>query len=202
MDIPIKQNAINVVSNFHTAFLSLAQKPEPLYISIRPPNLLEKRYGIKNAVWLTYIPQGYPRAYSPDRLEFELMDIIIEYVKNGGKYILLDGVEYLSEKLGKKKIYEYVRQIKKLGDALTIGVAIEGNVEEWKGLGEFVYDERLKVPEPAVKILKKYIPGKDSITISIEEGERKLSVGGYGAADRFLFEGIDSISRSLSLIHI
>ncbi len=83
MYIPFKKNAINIIANYHGAFLAAKRCDDALIITIRPPTVVEERYAFKSPIWLTYSPLGYENALSPDRLEFEVMDRIMSYVERG-----------------------------------------------------------------------------------------------------------------------
>ncbi len=193
--IPLHEGRLNVIANSHAAYLSLNNREDALVVSIKPPNLLERRYGIKDAVWLTYFPQGYHRAYSPDRIEFEIMDVIVEEVKSGKRVVFLDCADYLLHLHGKKKVYDWLLRIKDIGP-ITLVIATNSSLEEWKGIGEAFYEERLKVPEPVVSIVDKIKKDDNTLLIALEDGEDKINVGNYSDTERFLFEGLDRIMRS------
>ena len=124
-NIPIAKGKINIIANTHTAFLAYKNCERGLVIGIRPPNVIRERYGIEeNVIWLTYFPQGYNNSYSPDRFEFEVMDRIARFLKGGGECILIEGIEYLAMRFGKKKVYELIRRIKSINEGTTIIVGI------------------------------------------------------------------------------
>ncbi|NPA75881.1 MAG: tetratricopeptide repeat protein [Euryarchaeota archaeon] len=194
-NIPIKEGCINIIANSHTSFIAYSNCKNGIVITIKPPTILKERYNIYEPIWLTYFPQGYKNAYSPDRFEFEVMDKIVKFLEGGGNCVLIDCVEYLAMNLGKKKVYELVRRIKRIKDGVTIIIGINGNLEDWSGLGDYTYEERIKVLSPRIEIVDKIKEDNEKMIIGLKEGENRINLEEYRDIERFLFEGLDRIIR-------
>jgi len=85
-----------------------------LIISGTIPKKLRSRYGLGEGeaeiIWLS-TAGGRDEAYNPSRLEYEITDKISQFVKGGGKVILLDGLEILEYANSFEKVVEFVKTL-------------------------------------------------------------------------------------------
>ncbi len=189
--IPLRENEINVISNEHAAFLSFVRNcnaDKSMVISIKPPEVLRKRYGIKNVLWLTYFGKG--NAYSPDRLEFEVLDEVIQFFKKGGRCVLIHGLEYLENVLSREDVFRFIRGVKKEGT--TVILAVNHDIDVWRSLGEVVFNKKLKVPEAMVLMAE---PKGDVFWIT-NKGSMGIVISNENDAENLLFSGIRRIKES------
>ncbi len=88
---------------------------------------------------------------------------------------------------------EIIREIKSLSGDLTIILGVNENVEKWKSVGDFIYEERIKIPDPKIQI-------SDScdctLTLAMDGGPGRIGMKDHGGVDRFMFSGIETILQS------
>ena len=210
--IDVESGLINAVINEHSAFLAfrrLSAKMPGLIITIKPPNLIRDRYKIEKSpiIWLTYFPGGAEEGISPDKLSFEVMYNVINFVNNGGKLILLHGVEFIIEQYGREYFLDFLHEVNRLGDDMTIIVALNGNREIVEGVVDNIIEKKLPIPDPKViRVTKEVmIERKDMIIITAKTKEQVERVYGYEnsvieitksfSPDRLVFEGMDKIIK-------
>ncbi len=210
--IEVKEGVINLVINEHTAFLAfrdLSSKYPGMIITIKPPNVIRDRYKIEKSpvIWLTYFPQGYEQGISPDKLFFEVMYSIINFVDRGGKVILLHGAEYLIETYGKKHFLEFVYEINRLEENLTLIVALNSDPEILEGVYDYMVVERLPILDQHVmSVSRNDMLGREEMIIITAKtkdqihniyGEKHsiLEITHSFSPDRLVFEGMDKINR-------
>ncbi|NPA74896.1 MAG: DUF835 domain-containing protein [Euryarchaeota archaeon] len=207
--ITINDGEIAGISSVHYAYLNFREiiTEEPgLIITIRPPNLLRERYLMKRTpmIWLTYFPGDYVNSIIPDRLHFEVMDAIINFIHEGGRAILIDATEYLIANFGRKFMLEFVEDIRAISHNTKIIMAIQ-EPSSIEGFADRIYNKSLTPPSPAVIMCKddSTVPIKDSLIISThpqnfreEWKEAKfLHLGNDFTVDRLIFEGIKIIEE-------
>ena len=166
-----------------------------MIVSIKPPSLLRKRYEFTcQTLWITYSSISNEPSFFPERLEFEVMDKIANFVKQGGRCLLLHGLEYVSKILPQKDIFRFVRGIEKLSRDITIIIAINYNVDEWSSLGKVTYSKDLKIPEAMVLLRE---PPKDAkvFRISNREHNAEIFIATNQDAETLVFSGIENIKK-------
>ena len=210
--IEVEEGLINTVINEHAAFLAfrrLASKMPGMIITIKPPNILQKRYKIERSpiIWLTYFPDGYKNGISPDKLNFEVMYTIINFVQKGGRVILIHGAEYLVEIYGRNYFLEFLHEVNRIKEGLTIIVSINENRELMEGIADNTVEMRMSIPSPMIKAVKKQdMIGKNNmIIITAKTKEQIEKIYGKGnnvieitrsfSPDRLVFEGMDKILK-------
>jgi hypothetical protein len=210
--IEVEDYLINAVMNEHAAFLAfrrLSAKMPGLIITIKPPNIIRERYKIEKTpiMWLTYFPGGSEEGVSPDKLSFEIMYNVINFVNNGGKVILLHGAEFLMEAYGREYFLEFLHEINRLSDNMTIIIALNGDREIMEGVADNFVERRLPIPDPRVlRVSRDEMKGKkDMIIITAKTKEKVDLIYGPGnsvieitksfSPDRLVFEGMDKIIK-------
>jgi len=210
--VEVEDGLINAVMNEHAAFLAfrrLSAKMPGIIISIKPPNVIRERYKIEKSpiIWLTYFPGDSKEGVSPDKLAFEVMYTMINFVNKGGKVVLIHGVEFLIEEYGREYVLDFVHEVNRLADGLTIIIALNVNTEIMEGVADNFVKVPLKIPDPkVVRVTKEDMEGKDNmiiITAKTKEQIKRL----YGennyvieltksfTPDRLVFEGMDQIIK-------
>ncbi len=210
--IDVKEGIINLVVNEHSAFLGfrdISSRYPGMIISIKPPNVIRERYGIEKSpiIWLTYFPQDYEQGISPDKLFFEVMYSIINFVDRGGKVIMVHGAEYLIETYGKKDFLEFIYEINRLSENLTIIIALNTNPKLLEGVYDHLIIKNIAIPEPRVMAVDKdemkrkgdmiiiTAKTKDQIRAIYGESHSILEITHSFSPDRLVFEGMDRINR-------
>ena len=210
--IDVREGMINLVVNEHAAFLAfrnLSSRYPGMIITVKPPNVIRERYRIEKSpiIWLTYFPQGYEDGISPDKLFFEVMYSIINFVDRGGKVILIHGAEYLIETYGKKHFIEFVYEVNRLGENLTLILALNGDPEILEGVYDHLVMERMRISDPQVlAVTRNEMKDKEEMVIITAKtraqihniyGEEHgvLEITHSFSPDRLVFEGMDRINR-------
>ncbi len=210
--LDVKEGMINLVANEHAAFLAfreLSARYPGLVLTIKPPNVIRERYGIEKSpvIWLTYFPHDYPQGISPDKLSFEVIYSIINFVEQGGRVILIHGLEYLVENYGSKEILEFVYEVNRLAENLTIILAVNSGVEEFESVADHIVMERLRIEEPkTLAVSREELIGREGMIIITAKkasqikaiyGEKNsvLEITKSFTPDRLVFEGMDRIKR-------
>ncbi len=210
--VDVREGVINLVVNEHAAFLAfreLSARYPGLVLTIKPPNVIRERYGIEKSpvIWLTYFPHDYPQGISPDKLFFEVMYSIINFVERGGRVVLLHGLEYLVESYGRNEVLEFVYEVNRLAENLTIILAINSDVGGFEGIADHLVIERMRVDDPKVLAVSReeligrenmiIITAKKASQIKAMYGEKNivLELTKSFSPDRLVFEGMDRIKR-------
>ncbi len=210
--VEVEDGLINAVVNEQAAFLAfrrLSAKMPGLIITIKPPNVIRERYKIEKSpiIWLTYFPGKSEEGVSPDKLAFEVMYNVINFVNRGGKLILLHGAEFLMEEYGREYFLDFLHEVNRLADNLTIIVAVNQDVEIMEGVADNVVRFPLRIPDPRiVRVTREKIAGKEDmiiITAKTKEqikrvyGEKNyvIEVTKSFTPDRLVFEGMDQILK-------
>lgn len=210
--VEVEDGLINAVMNEHAAFLAfrrLSAKMPGLIITIKPPNVIRERYNIEKSpiIWLTYFPGKSEEGISPDKLAFEVMYSVINFVNKGGKLILIHGAEFLVEQYGRDYFLDFLHEVNRLADGLTVIVAINVDRELMEGVADNFVEMPLKIPDPRVKrVTKEEMVGKkDMIIITAKTQEQIKRIYGDShyvievtksfTPDRLVFEGMDRIIK-------
>ncbi len=210
--IEVEDGLINAVINEHAAFLAfrrLSAKMPGLIITIKPPNVIRERYKLEKSpiIWLTYFPGRSEEGFSPDKLAFEVMYNVINFVNKGGKLILIHGAEFLVEQYGREYFLDFLHEVNRLADGLTIIVALNTDRELMEGIADNFVEVPLKIPDPRVMLVTKdEMQGRENmiiITAKTQEQIKRI----YGennhvieltksfTPDRLVFEGMDKIIK-------
>ncbi len=210
--VEVEDGLINAVMNEQAAFLAfrrLSAKMPGIIITIKPPNVIRERYKIEKSpiIWLTYFPGDSKEGVSPDKLAFEVMYTMINFVNKGGRVILIHGVEFLIEQYGRDYVLDFIHEVNRLGEGLTIIIALNVDTEVMEGVADNFVKVPLKIPDPRVlRVSKESMLGKDNmivITAKTKEQIKRL----YGennyvieltksfTPDRLVFEGMDQIIK-------
>ncbi|NPA75725.1 MAG: DUF835 domain-containing protein [Euryarchaeota archaeon] len=210
--IEVEEGLINAVINEHAAFLAfrrLSAKMPGLIITIKPPNVIRERYRLEKTpiMWLTYFPGGSEEGVSPDKLSFEVMYNVINFVNSGGKLILLHGAEFLMEAYGREYFLDFLHEVNRLSDNITIIIALNGDREILEGVADNIVERRLPIPDPRVLRVSRdeMVNKKDMIIITAKTKEQIERIYGPGnsvieitksfSPDRLVFEGMDKIIK-------
>ncbi len=210
--IEVEDGLINAVINEQAAFLAfrrLSAKMPGLVITIKPPNVIRERYKLEKTpiMWLTYFPGGSEEGVSPDKLSFEIMYNVINFVNNGGKLILFQGAEFLMEVYGREYFLDFLHEVNRLSDYMTIIIAMNGDREMIEGVADNIVEKRIPIPDPRVlRVTREEMKGKkDMIIITAKTKEQVERVYGPGnsvieitksfSPDRLVFEGMDKIIK-------
>ncbi len=188
--IPLVKGKINVIANVHSAYLALNQCPDSLVLSIKPNAVLKERYGVKKVVWITR--NGKKGTVYPERLDFEMMEIVEEYVNSGGKCIMVDGIDYLSIINGKERVIDWIKRVKSLNKNLTLVLGVNGNPKSWSSISDFTYEKHTKMENPKVIMVKEY-SGNTAVIITSNKGVNGVYVGEFGSVERFLEIGLEML---------
>ncbi len=197
--IPLRKGEVNIVTNEHAAFLAFKQNckgEEGLVISTKNPRVLRERYSISESIWITYFGHGV-NSFTPERLEFEVMDAVQRGLKSEEPCVLLHGVEYLAAVLGKDRVISFVESLRKTKKRATVIVAVNGNADLWGMLGEVVYRKRLRVQDPKVILGR---PRGPAFKISREDGNIVVKTA-YEAED-LIFRGAERFKGINSDVHL
>ncbi len=215
-EIEIKMGEVNGIVNEHTAFRTFREivKNEPgIIITIKPPNIIRERYLIEKTpiIWLTYFPSDYRNSVIPDRLHFEVMYSIINFVQRGGRIIMVQGAEYMIGELGRKYFVEFIEDIRALHENLTVIIAVnDRNVVE--GFADHIIEEKSAIENPKVTVVKnpQNLCIGNAVVIT-SKSERKIKdicgedieyirVWNNFDPERLVFEGINKIIEKKSKI--
>ncbi len=212
-ELDISYREINGIYNVNAAFKSFRKevsKVPGMVITIRPPDLLRRRYVMEKTpiLWLTYFPYLYENTVIPDRLHFEVMYSVINFVDNGGEIILIDGVEYLIENFGRGAVLEFVRGIKEINENVTIVLAVQ-NEKVVMGFADITRGKKCRIADPRVVMIKDegVLTKKEELyiitTIKKEDIKDKflghteiLQLTDEYGVDHLLFDGINKIELS------
>ncbi len=210
--IEVEDGLINAVINEHAAFLAfrrLSAKMPGLIITIKPPNVIRERYKLEKSpiIWLTYFPGKSEEGISPDKLAFEVMYNVINFVNKGGKLILIHGAEFLVEQYGREYFLDFLHEVNRLADGLTIIVALNTDKELMEGIADNFVEVPIPIPDPRVRqVTKEEMQGRENmiiITAKTQEQIKRI----YGennhvieltksfTPDRLVFEGMDKIIK-------
>ncbi len=210
--VEVEDGLINAVKNEQAAFLAfrrLSAKMPGLIITIKPPNVIRERYKIEKSpiIWLTYFPGESEEGVSPDKLSFEVMYNIINFVNKGGKLILMHGAEFLMEAYGREYFLDFLHEVNRLADNLTIIVAVNGDMEVLEGVADNFVNMPMRIPDPKVlRVTREEMVGKeDMIIITAKTAEQIKRIYGENnhviemtksfTPDRLVFEGMDQILK-------
>ena len=210
--VEVEDGLINAVMNEQAAFLAfrrLSAKMPGLIITIKPPNIIRERYKIEKSpiIWLTYFPGNSEEGVSPDKLAFEVMYNVINFVNRGGKLILIHGAEFIMEEYGREYFLDFLHEVNRLADNLTIIVSINQDMEIMEGVADNFVRFPLRIPNPmVVRVTREEIVGKeDMIIITAKTKEQIKRIYGENnyvievtksfTPDRLVFEGMDQILK-------
>ena len=210
--IKIDDGEIVGLGNIHTAytvFRKIVTKEPGIIITIRPPNLLWERYVMEKTpiIWLTYFPGNYDKSVIPERLHFEVMDIIINFVQDGGRIILVDSPEYFIGNFGRKFFGEFVEDIRTIGANTKIIIAVS-DTEVVEGLADYTIVKYQNVSDPKIIMLKsnENIGDENLLVITAKSDTKIRDILGNNieilrltqgfTVDNLLFEGIKKIEDS------
>lgn len=202
-------NAISDINSAYRVFRREISKYPGMVITLRPPEVLRKRYVMEKTpiLWLTYFPSGYRNAIIPDRLHFEAMYAVINFVDRGGEIVMVDGVEYIIDNFGRRFFAEFLEELKVVKSNLTVILAVN-STKYVSGLADRTAEARSSIPDPRVIMIPdcRALRGKDIIVVTTRDRERVLGEIGMNAeiigidedfnVDRLLFEGIKRIEES------
>ncbi len=208
----INYGEVNGIINIHSAYLIFRNeisKHAGIVLTIRPPQMLKKRYQIEKTpiVWLTYFPGKFERAMVPDRLHFEAVYSIINFLDSGGEVVMVDGIEYLVENYGRRFLVEFIEEIKAVRDDCTIILAVDSK-KYIEGLADIIIEMESQVPDPRVVVIRNSSQLKDDNLIVITSKKENMIKEALGNKvkvinifkdidlDRLLFEGIKRIEDS------
>ncbi len=212
-ELDVIYGEINGIYNINAAYKSFRKeisKVPGMVITIRPPDVLKNRYVMEKTpiLWLTYFPYLYDKTIIPDRLHFEVMYSVINFVDNGGEIVLIDGVEYLIENFGRGSFLEFVKGIKEINGRVTVVLAIH-NEKVVTGFADVVKGKNCRIADPRIIIIKdeRELTKKEELYIITtrdkESIEREflghleiLRLGDEYSVDHLLFEGINKIELS------
>lgn len=212
ISIDVVHGEINGIADINTAYRTFRReisKYPGMVITVRPPEVIRKRYIMEKTpiIWLTYFPNGYKNAIIPDRLHFEVMYSIINFVDRGGEIILVDGIEYLIENFGRRFFAEFLEEMKVVKSNLTIILAVN-SAKYISGLSDKLVNVKSTIPDPRVIAIHdcRILRERDILVVTARGKERVLKEMGVGTevikisedygVDRLLFEGIKRIEES------
>lgn len=179
-----------------------------LCISGTIPKKLRAKFGLSESdfesIWLS-TAEGTEPSYNPNRIDFEIMDRISQFVKGGGKAIFLDGLELIELANGFDKAVEFVKTLSDFTAVhnsifiLSVNPTVFKREQvatlEWQlepltfpGAEDYIAEEELPSPEDYGKY-----------TAELEARHRDLQAEQIrlNEDNKRLAEGIVSISREL-----
>ncbi len=128
----------------YSFFRGVVAGKKGLILTIKYPRYIQKKYRFQKTpmIWLTNLEGKYPASFRADRLDFEISYAIIKFIKEGGETVFIDGIEYLSETVGKKQTYEFLKMIYDLTIETSVFIRLRGDsgMEEFVSLAEEVID--------------------------------------------------------------
>ena len=153
INIDVKSRRIVAVSNTPAAykvFRSIVSNEPGMVISVKPPNYIRENYNLEKTpiLWITYFPGKYRPSIVPGRLHFEGMEAVINFVREGGKVLLLEGAEYLIINFGRGFFAEFVESLRNVDD-LKVILAVE-SVDFVEGLADELHVIKANVAKPGV----------------------------------------------------
>jgi len=209
----IKYGDINGIYNIDTAykiFRRETSKHPGIIVTIRPPQIIKQRYSLKRTpiLWLTYFPDGYDRSTVPDRLHFEAVYSIANFLDEGGEIVMIDGVEYIIKNYGRRFFAEFLDEIKAVKNDVTIilGTNLPEHIE---GLADYMIKMESSIKNPRIIVVRDIsnVKNEDLLIITLKSKNRLkseeydnaeiIAISNEFDFDRLLFEGINKIEDSL-----